>query len=291
MKPRARIFQKARESEVQAPRVESAPGRLGPRRRTVAPIFTLLPAGLLLAAILMVALSPPLPAQSGEDILERAEEALYPDDFYMEVEMNTHKPNRRDSMMVFESYHRDGAGTFMQVTAPPRSRGMRFLQKEEDLWMYNPRSNSRRAIRLSPRDSFQGSAFSNNDVGDPDYSDDYDVRLAGRETLNHEELGSLETIKLELTAKRETTTYGRIVMWIRESDDIPLRMEYYAKSGLLFKRMTLSEIAELAGRQRPSFMRMESLEQDDFYSTVKINEMEVRDDLPDRYFSQANLTR
>lgn len=168
---------------------------------------------------------------------------------------------------------------------------MRFLQKEEDLWMHNPRSNSRRAIRLSPRDSFQGSAFSNNDVGDPNYSDDYDVRIAGGETLNHEELGSVETVKLELTAKRETTTYGRIVMWIRESDDIPLKMEYYAKSGLLFKRMTLSEITDLAGRQRPSFMRMESLEQDDFYSTVKIEEMEVREDLPDRYFSQANLTR
>lgn len=253
--------------------------------------FRLLPTGLLPAALFMVVLSTPLPAQSGEEILERAEEALYPDNFYMEVEMNTHKPNRRDSMMVFESYHRDGAGTFMEVTAPPRSRGMRFLQKEKDLWMYNPRSNSRRAIRLSPRDSFQGSAFSNNDVGDPDYSDDYDVTLAGRETLSHEELGTVETIKLELTAKRETTTYGRIVMWIRETDDIPLKMEYYAKSGLLFKRMSLSEITELAGRQRPSFMRMESLEQEDFYSTVKINEMEARDNLPDRYFSQANLSR
>jgi outer membrane lipoprotein-sorting protein len=245
----------------------------------------------LLGAIFLTLSAALLPAQSGEEVLERAEEALYPDNFYMVVEMNTHKPDRRDTMMVFESYHRDGAGTFMEVTAPPRSRGMRFLQKEEDLWMHNPRSNSRRAIRLSPRDSFQGSAFSNNDVGDPNYSDDYDVRIAGGETLNHEELGSVETVKLELTAKRETTTYGRIVMWIRESDDIPLKMEYYAKSGLLFKRMTLSEITDLAGRQRPSFMRMESLEQDDFYSTVKIEEMEVREDLPDRYFSQANLTR
>ncbi|MFW5976177.1 MAG: outer membrane lipoprotein-sorting protein [Alkalispirochaetaceae bacterium] len=248
-------------------------------------------ARLMVLALLAVGLAPPLSARSAEEILEQAEGALYPDNFYMEVEMNTHKPSRRDSMMVFESYHREGAGTFMEVIAPARSRGMRFLQKEEDLWMYNPRSNSRRAIRLSPRDSFQGSAFSNNDVGDPDYSDDYEVRVAGRETVNHEELGSVQTVRLELTAKRQSTTYGRIVMWIRESDDIPLKMEYYAKSGLLFKRMTLSEISELAGRQRPSFMRMDSLEQDGFYSTLEIRELESRDDLPDRYFSQANLTR
>lgn len=245
---------------------------------------------MLMAATLLLS-GPALLAQSPEDILEESEAVLYPDDFYMEVEMNTHKPDRRDTVMVFESYHRDGAGTFMEVSAPARSRGMRFLQKEEDLWMYNPRSNSRRAIRLSPRDSFQGSAFSNNDVGDPNYSDDYDVALGGRETIERDDLGSVETIRLELTAKSESSTYGRIIMWIRESDYMPLKMEYYSKSGLLFKRMTLSEFEELAGRERPSFMRMDSLEQDDFYSTVKISQMEARENLPDRYFNQANLTR
>lgn len=248
--------------------------------------------GLTVAvAILFLTIVLPATAQSAEEILKEAETVLYPDDFYMEVEMNTHKPDRRDSMMVFKSYYREDAGTFMEVTAPPRSRGMRFLQKDEDLWLYNPRSNSRRAIRLSPRDSFQGSAFSNNDVGDPDYSDDYESAVAGSETFQHDELGEVETIKLELTARRETTTYGRIVMWVRASDYMPLRMEYYAKSGLLFKRMSLSEIEELAGRPRPSLMRMESLEQEGFYSTVKIEEMEARESIPDRYFSQANLTR
>lgn len=246
-------------------------------------------AGVVLLLLLSAAL--PAAAQSAEEILEEAEAVLYPEDFYMKAEMNTHKPDRRDSMMVFESYYREDAGTFMEVTAPARSRGMRFLQKDEDLWMYNPRSNSRRAIRLSPRDSFQGSAFSNNDVGDPDYSDDYESAVVGRESVDHEELGKLSAIKLELTARRRTTTYGRIVMWVRASDYMPLKMEYYAKSGLLFKRMSLSEIEELAGRLRPTLMRMDSLEQEGFYSTVKIEEMEAREDIPDRYFSQANLTR
>jgi len=273
MKSRRTIFQ----------RIPESAARLVSRRG--------MPGSALLIALLLGFLAPTLSAQSGEELLKRAEDALYPNDFYMEVEMNTHKPDRRDSTMVFDSYYREDAGTFMEVTAPPRSRGMRFLQKGDDLWMYNPRSNSRRAIRLSPRDSFQASAFSNNDVGDYNYSDDYDVNVAGRESLDHPDLGAVQTIKLELTAKGETSTYGRIVMWIRESDDIPLKMEYYAKSGLLFKRMLLSQITDLAGRQRPSLMRMESLEQEDFYSTVKITEMEVRDNLPDRYFSQANLTR
>lgn len=72
---------------------------------------------------------------------------------------------------------------------------------------------------------------------------------------------------------------------------MPVRMEYFAKSGLLFKRMVMLDFDELAGRLRPTRMRMESLEQEDAYSTVLISEMEIREDLPDRMFSQAALTR
>jgi len=245
----------------------------------------------VLFALLVTGMAASLPAQSAEDILNEAENVLYPDNYYGVMEMYTHNPSRRDTTMVYEIYYRDGIGSFMEVTEPARSRGMRFLQKGDDLWLFNPRSNSRRAIRLSPRESFQGSAFSNDDVSDSSYTDDYDAAIVGRETLDHQELGATATIKLELTAKRPTTTYGRIIMWVRETDYAPINMEYYAKSGLLFKRMQLLEFADLAGRRRPSLMRMESLEQDDFYSTVKITDLEVREDIPDRYFSQSNLTR
>jgi hypothetical protein len=80
-------------------------------------------------------------------------------------------------------------------------------------------------------------------------------------------------------------------MWVRQDDLMPVQMEYFAKSGLLFKRMTMLDIRELAGRLRPTRMRMESLEQEDAYSTVTIEEMEIREDLSDRMFSQAALTR
>jgi hypothetical protein len=80
-------------------------------------------------------------------------------------------------------------------------------------------------------------------------------------------------------------------MWIRRDDLIPLRMEYYARSGLLFKRMTLSGIRELAGARRPAVMRMESLQLENAYSEVEIRELEARPNLPDRRFTQASLTR
>lgn len=245
-------------------------------------------AALLAAFALAPAAAQPMDARA---LLEEAESRIYPDNFFMRSEIDTSRPDRRDTTMVIESYFKDEVGTFMEIVEPSRSRGMRFLRKDESLWMYNPKSRSRRAIRLSPRESFQGTVFSNNDVGDPDYTDDYDVTFAPEETIEHEQLGTVDCYVIEGDASSPSSPYGRIRMWVRTDDLMPVQMEYYAKSGLLFKRMTMLDFGELAGRVRPTRMRMESLEQEDAYSEVVIEEMEIREDLPDRMFTQAALTR
>lgn len=232
-----------------------------------------------------------LPAQSAESLLEQAETALYPKNFYMRMRITTERPDRRNTDMVFDVYYKDGVGTFIEIREPSRSRGIRFLSKEENLWLYNPRSNSRRALRLSPRDSFQGTLFSNHDIGDPRYTDDYQARRLDDETIDHPALGRVETQVIEATPTTDEAPYGRIVMWLRRPDAVPLQMEYYARSGLLFKRMYLSDIRELAGAERPAVMRMESMQLDDAFSEIRILELEERNDLSDRRFTEANLTR
>ncbi len=250
---------------------------------------------LALAATALAAAMPPMSAVAQDmdaaAMLEEAETRIYPDNFSMRSEIATTRPDRRDTTLVLDASFKDGVGTFMEIVEPARSRGMRFLRKGDSLWMYNPKSRSRRAIRLSPRESFQGTVFSNNDIGDPDYTDDYNVRYADEETIEHEQFGTVECYVIEGEANSPTSPYGRIMMWIRKDDLMPVQMEYYAKSGLLFKRMTMLDVEELAGRERPTRMRMESLEQEDAYSTVTIQQMEIREDLPDRMFSQAALTR
>jgi outer membrane lipoprotein-sorting protein len=244
-----------------------------------------------MVCILLPALGQSGPEYSATELLDRAERALYPDTFYMRSTMTTFRSTRRDVSMTFETYYRRDAGSFMEVLEPARTRGMRFLEKEGDIWLFNPRAGTRRAVRLSPRDSFQGSAFSNHDVSEPMFEEDYDVAISGQEILSHDTLGSLETIVLELTAKRDQAPYGKIVMWIRSTDYVPVYLEYYARSGLLFKRMTLEQLEELGGRVRPKIMRMESLEEEGLYSVIEIHHLEERTDLADRLFSQANLTR
>ena len=79
-------------------------------------------------------------------------------------------------------------------------------------------------------------------------------------------------------------------MWLRTSDLQPLRMEYYAKSGLLFKRMDLSRIKDFGAITRPSVMRMESLEKKGTVTTLNLSTIELKD-VPLSVFNKNYLTR
>jgi outer membrane lipoprotein-sorting protein len=234
-----------------------------------------------------------LPGQDmpADQMLREIEERMYPDTFRMITTMKTERPGGRDSNMTLEVFHQENEGTFMEILSPSRSRGTRFLQKGDDLWMYIPKSNSRRAIRLSPKESFQNSVFSNNDVSDLNYNDDYAAEYGEPENISHPSLGNITAYVLTAEASHEKSPYGKIIMWIRKEDHMPLKMDFYAKSGTLFKRMILSEFKDMAGKNRPGKMEMISIVQKDAHTILTIEEMEQKESIPNRYFNLSNLTR
>ncbi|MFP4363548.1 MAG: outer membrane lipoprotein-sorting protein [Spirochaetia bacterium] len=241
--------------------------------------------------VLMITIAAAAFGITGQEIIDNADNAMYPENFRAVMTLTTEGPARRDRSMTIQTFYKQDTGTFMEIQEPPRSRGTRFLQRNEALWMYNPRSGSRRAIRLSARDSFQGSLFSNNDIGDPNYADDYTTELLGTESYTHEELGEIEVYRVEGRANSEEVPYSHIIMLITTDDFIPLYIEYYARSGTLFKRMRFSGIQQIAGRRRPTVFTLRSEEAQDTYSRLTIEELEERNNLPDSMFNQNRLTR
>lgn len=247
---------------------------------------------ILIAVLLLSTLFPATAqTQTADELLEIAERVIFPQIYRAKMRIETVKPGERGSVLEMLSEYKEGSGSFIEMTAPARSRGLRFLEKEESLYMFNPRSNSRRPLRLSGEQSFQGTVFSNNDVSDPQYTDDYRARITGEERLDHPDFGLVDCYLLEAEAKRPEAPYGRIKMWIEKEELKPLRFDYFAKSGLLFKRMILKDFNQLAGDLRPRVMRMESFEIEGAYSEVIIEEMEALDDLPDSRFSTQSLLR
>lgn len=228
---------------------------------------------------------------SGDEILRRMEETLFPDNYEMRMEMVTVESGGHKRTLELEILYRRGTGSYMEVLAPPRSRGTRFLQRNDSLWMFIPRSNARSAIRLAPRDSFQGSVFSNSDIGESSYTDDYRGRAPSREWYDHPELGEVEVFVVEAVPRRPEAPYGRVVCRVTVEGSIPLHMEYFVRSGLKIKEMELTDIRRIAGRRRPVRMEMRALDEEGKVSTVRILELEANESIPDRVFTQRHLTR
>jgi len=251
------------------------------------------PVSTVVALLVLFGCIQPLGAQarSAEQIIRHAEQSVFPDAFVMRATLVTRESGKESTRMEMAVSFKRNVGSRIELLQPPRSRGIRFLQKQAALWLFNPQAGTNQAIRLSPKAAFQGSVFSNSDVGDPQYSTDYTMSLRGTEMLDHPDLGSVTAAVLEGTARDAAVAYSKVKLWVRPGDDMLLKGEYYAKSGLLFKRVLFTRIVEMAGRERPTVIRMASLDQPDRESVLTITSLEDRPDLPDALFNLSALTR
>ena len=223
--------------------------------------------------------------------MKAADSVMYPASFSMTATITTEKAGREQSSMELDIVHKDGRGSFMEIVAPARSKGTRFLQTAGALWMYSPQSGSRTTLRLSPRESFQGSVFSNNDVSDSTWANDYEASLAGSASIDSRDFGTVEVWIVSGKALRRDVPYGSIRIYLRKDGLLPLKVEYDAKSGLLLKTMELSDYAPVAGRLRPRRMVMTAADGTGERSIVEIRDLRERTDLPDAMFNQAWLLR
>ena len=245
-------------------------------------------------AALLGGVVPQLLAQDvpeGNALLAKIDQIRFPEDFTMQVTLTTLTQGDSPKVMRMEVTHKKDFGSFLQILSPARSRGTRMLTESGSLWLYNPHSGSSRPLRLAPRDSFQGSAFSNSDVSRTSFLDDYRGVFEKAETIDHPEFGHVKVWQLRAIAKRPEAAYGWIEMWVRQGDLLPLKFDYYSKSGLLYRKMVLSRYQEMAGRLRATEMQMVSLDQTGTTSTLIIHSMKIRHDIPIELFNLNSLTR
>lgn len=247
----------------------------------------------LFVLVALGALSPLAAADlpEGAKLLAQIDAIRFPDSFFMRVTMTTVSPGEADKVMTLDNTHRKGFGSFLEIQAPARSKGTKMLTQEGTLWMFNPKSGSSKPLRLAPRDSFQGSSFSNSDVSKTSFTEDYSGTTEAEETVDSAEFGTVKAWRLRADATNPEASYGKIVMWVRQGDLLPLKFDYYAKSGLLFRQMVLSDYKTLAGRLRATNMAMTSLDKKDTRTVLHIDQMEIRDSIPDSLYNLTNLTK
>ena len=248
----------------------------------------------IVCALVLAASAVPLAAldlPDGKKLLAQIDDIRFPESFFMRITLTTVSPGEADKVMSLDNTHKKAFGSFLEIQAPARSKGTKMLTQEGTLWMFNPKSGSTKPLRLAPRDSFQGSSFSNSDVSKTSFTEDYAGSTEGEETLETAEFGTVKAWRLRADATNPEASYGHIIMWVRQGDLLPIKFDYYAKSGLLFRQMVLSEYKVLAGRLRATKMEMTSLDKKGTKTVLHIEEMEIRNNIPDSLYNLTNLTK
>jgi outer membrane lipoprotein-sorting protein len=168
----------------------------------------------------------------------------------------------------------------LEITEPAREKGKKILLTKDNLWMYIPSVS--RPVRLSRKQSFMGSAFSNEDLMNSTMADDYDPEILDKKG---------ELYLLSMKGKRRDVAYAKIEMWIHGKTKIPTEATYYGLSGKAIKKMEFSEIKELAGRMRPSRMLMIDLLEEGASTEVLMKTLVKLKTVPDYMFDQTQLGR
>jgi outer membrane lipoprotein-sorting protein len=128
----------------------------------------------------------------------------------------------------------------VKVLSPAKDRDTGNLRLKFDLWQYLP--NLERTIKIPPSmmlQSWMGSDFTNDDlVKTTSVSRDYTHKIVAEETVN-----GIKTYKIECTPKKDAPiAWGKIYMWVRNPDAVPIKQEFYSENGELAKVMTGTDL-------------------------------------------------
>lgn len=191
-------------------------------------------------------------------ILERADDHwdLNLRNSRVELELAVYRENELRSTYRMILKYQDTYHVLAETIYPPRNEGEKMLQAgRKNYWLYLPNIN--KAVKISESNSLSNSDFSNTDLLSPRLSNEYAPSIAGTE-----QLFGVETYKLELLAKDESSPYAKIIYWVRRSDYAPLRRDYYTFSNQLLKRLDMKSTSKSMNGMPDTFVMSSVLEKD-----------------------------
>ncbi len=234
-------------------------------------------------AALWLGATPAIAQLSVKEIVRRADELMRGKTQQGVYRMTIIRPDWQRST-EFAFWSEGTKKSFIRIQEPARDRGVAFLKIGREMWNYIPRIN--RVIKIPPSmmlQSWMGSDFTNDDlVKESSMVEDYTHTLLGREVLEGK-----NAYKIKFIPKPDApVAWDHLVEWIRVSDYVPLRAEYFNERDEHIRTLVFSDIKKMSGRTLPA--RMELIEvKKTGHSTVLLLE-EVTFDRP---IDQAVFTK
>ncbi len=226
------------------------------------------------------------------DLLRRAFEHLYSDDYVQTLELVTQtpasRPLRRTAQILRKQRERPGK-VLVRFLEPydVRRTAVLILENEgshDDMWVYVPALRRTRRLSAAQRaDAFFGTDLWYEDI-EPKRTDDYDVEFAdgGREGEG--------CVRLEVRAREGVdSSYDRMLSCVDPERGILVWSEFHRR-GQLVKRLDvdLAEVREVEGRLIPYLVTFHT-PRTGSTTRVATQHYQALPSIPDALFSTRNL--
>ncbi len=222
---------------------------------------------------------------SAEEILSNADDVSNEaPDLKATVEMVLIEADGDQSVREMEIYQKGADSRMMRFLSPAGQRGIGFLSLPDDVnYLYLPAfGRVRRIASHVENQNFAGTDFSYDDLSSFRFGDEYDPSM-------NESTESCYV--LELTPKSGISSeYSKLLMWVRLDNFYPAKIEFYNRSGELWKVLKQENIQQIQGYW-VSLEREMSDVISGHSTSMNMTEVEVDSGLSDDIFSQRYLTR
>lgn len=177
----------------------------------------------------------------------------------------------------------------VKILSPEKDRDTGNLRLKFDIWQYLP--NLERTIKLPPSmmlQSWMGSDFTNDDlVKTSSMSRDYTHKVIAEETVS-----GVKTYKVECLPKPDAPiTWGKVFIWLRNPDGVPVKHEYYTESGQLAKIMIGSELKTVGTHTLPSTLLVTLPRKPENQTRIEYSDIKFDHSIPNSTFTQEFLKK
>lgn len=226
-------------------------------------------------------------SQDAKDILKRVDENMTAKTRIFESTMIIH--GKRNSRSISSRSYSEGDDKSMtEYLTPAREQGTKMLKLKDQLWIYSPSTD--RTIQISGhllRQSVMGSDLSYEDMMvNKKLTDMYEAKVADNDVID-----GRKVIVLELDAKTDDIAYQKRKMWIDAERYIAVKEEFYARSGQLLKRTTLTDVKQIQGRWFPMSILYKDMLREGKGTEFKISSVKFDQDIPSYIFTKASLKK
>lgn len=225
---------------------------------------------------------------TGRQIIENVDAVETADDATMLMSMTLINSHGESISRQMHTWKLGKEKTVMVFVAPEDVAGTSFLTVDldgnDDMWLYLPSLGLTKRIDAdSKSQSFMGSDFTYDDMGDRDI-EDYEYTLLREDTIEGEHVLVVEGTAMD----PQNTAYSKVVTWIRDDIWMPVRVEYYDFNGDLQKVQTNRRIENVGGYWTVTMMQMENV-QTDHKTIVEMSQIEVNAGTPQEVFTSEAL--